>query len=327
MKLIHDAAVEGYDATAACANHAPQPPAVSELPEAQQYAAHARGDYTPPGPPEDPWGPYVNEAAKRFDVPDRWIREVMRVESGGSLYRGDQLVTSWAGAMGLMQVMPHTYEDLKERYSLGDDPFDPHDNIMAGAAYMREMYDMYGSPGFLAAYNAGPRRLDDYLANIRPLPAETRRYVSMIGPYIMDSSPQQRSAAEHYAMNTLPIDIPPGLRYGGASTFTDDAPVEVAMATEPESVAHPVVARESRRFAGYERRGHWHAHTTALAFASSSYSAHGWHVIPSGLSGGRWHAPRVITVGAYGIEPVHSGAHAVAHHCAHPATKSCSRRD
>ena len=65
---------------AACANHAPQ--VVSQLPEAQQYAAHARGDYTPPGPPDDPWGPYINEAAKQFDVPDRWIREVMRVEVG-----------------------------------------------------------------------------------------------------------------------------------------------------------------------------------------------------------------------------------------------------
>ena len=43
-------------------------------------------------------------------------------------------------------------------------PTIPHNNILAGTAYMREMYDVYGSPGFLAAYNAGPRRLDDYLA-------------------------------------------------------------------------------------------------------------------------------------------------------------------
>src|SRR5271166_771491 len=197
---------------AACANHAPQ--VVSQLPEAQQYAAHARGDYTPPGPPDDPWGPYINEAAKRFDVPDRWIREVMRVESGGKLYHGAQLVTSWAGAMGLMQVMPHTYEGLKDRYSLGDDPFDPHDNIMAGVAYMREMYDMYGSPGFLAAYNAGPNRLDDYLANQRALPDETRRYVAAIGPALRTAAPRVHSPAEQYALNQLPLYIPPGPRYG-----------------------------------------------------------------------------------------------------------------
>ena len=57
--------------------------------------------------------------------------------------------------MGLMQVMPATYDELRQQYNLGDDPYDPANNIMAGAAYMREMYDIYGSPGFLAAYNAG----------------------------------------------------------------------------------------------------------------------------------------------------------------------------
>ena len=78
------------------------------------------------------------------------------------------------------------------------------------------MYDIYGSPGFLAAYNAGPRRLDDYLSNNRPLPDETRRYVAMIGPNIVGVYPNNRSPAEDYAMNALPIDIPPGTRYGRA---------------------------------------------------------------------------------------------------------------
>ena len=154
--------------------------------------------------------------AKRFDVPEIWVRSVMRVESGGNQYLNGQLITSSAGAMGLMQVMPETYEELRDRYSLGDDPFDPHDNILAGAAYLREMYDIYGSPGFLAAYNAGPRRLDDYLSNNRPLPDETRRYVAMIGPNIVGVYPSSRSPAEDYAMNALPIDIPPGTRYGRA---------------------------------------------------------------------------------------------------------------
>ena len=82
---------------------------------------------------------------------------------------------------------------------------------------MREMYDIYGSPGFLAAYNAGPRRLDDYLSNNRPLPDETRRYVAMVGPNIVGVYPTSRSPAEDYAMNALPIDIPPGPRYGRAT--------------------------------------------------------------------------------------------------------------
>ncbi len=198
---------------AACATQ----PQMSATQEAAQYAAHARGDYTPPGPAEDPWGPYVTEASTRFDVPDRWIREVMRVESGGKLYHGGTLVTSPVGAMGLMQVMPQTFDEMRVRYSLGDDPYDPHNSILAGAAYIREMYDIYGSPGFLAAYNAGPGNLDAYLTRNRPLPAETRRYVAMIAPYIRDSAPNNRSQADMLAMNALPSDIPAGPRYPARS--------------------------------------------------------------------------------------------------------------
>jgi cell division septation protein DedD len=199
---------------AACSSHPGPKQTVQQ--ETAKYIARARGGYLPPGPPEDPWGPYIREASAKFDVPDGWIRALMRVESGGKEYLNGQLITSGAGAMGLMQVMPGTYDELRERYRLGDDPFDPRDNIMAGVAYMREMYDMYGSPGFLAAYNAGPGRLDDYLSNNRPLPDETRRYVAMIGPNLLGSFPRSRSPAEQYAMNAVPINIPPGTRYGRA---------------------------------------------------------------------------------------------------------------
>jgi hypothetical protein len=224
---------------AACASHGPR---TSSAEEAARYAAHARGNYTPPGPPEDPWGPYIREASKRYDVPDVWIRSVMRVESGGHEYINGQLITSGAGAMGLMQVMPETYDGLRDRHRLGDDPYDPHNNILAGTAYLREMYDIYGSPGFLAAYNAGPRRLDDYLSNNRPLPDETRRYVAMIGPNIVGVYPVNRSPAEDYAMNALPIDIPPGTRYGRATQLASSRgngraptrePVQYAQLPEP----------------------------------------------------------------------------------------------
>jgi len=210
---------------AGCSHPAPQ---VSGRQEAQQYAAHAQHNYTPPGPPDDPWGPYIAEASGKYDVPDRWIREVMRQESGGRLYENGQLIISGAGAMGLMQVMPETYDGLKQRYSLGDDPYDPHDNIMAGAAYIREMYDLYGAPGFLAAYNAGPKRLDDYLTRNRPLPDETRHYVASIGPYIAGVYPQHTSQAQQYAMNQLPIEIPAGPRY--PKSHSGGAPVALAEA-------------------------------------------------------------------------------------------------
>ncbi|WP_236033309.1 transglycosylase SLT domain-containing protein [Belnapia mucosa] len=163
--------------------------------------------YDPPGPAGDPWGPYIRQASRRFDVPERWLREVMRQESGGR-----SSATSPVGAMGLMQVMPGTYRELQSRYGLGDDPYHPYDSIMAGAAYIREMYDLYGSPAFLAAYNAGPRRLEDYLWNSKGLPAETRNYVARIGPNIVAHHPSRRAAPEVYAAAEIPLSIPPGPR-------------------------------------------------------------------------------------------------------------------
>ena len=94
----------------------------------------------------------------------------MHTESGGHEYAANGvLITSPVGAMGLMQLMPETYDEVRARYGLSDDAFDPHNNILAGTAYLREMYDAFGSPGFLAAYNGGPARLEDYLTHNRPL--------------------------------------------------------------------------------------------------------------------------------------------------------------
>ncbi|MET3780792.1 SLT domain-containing protein [Brevundimonas sp. 1080] len=89
----------------------------------------------------------------------------------------DPRALSHAGAQGLMQVMPETYAALARRHGLGSDPFQPADNIMAGAAYLRDMYDLFGEPGLFAAYNAGPGRYRDHLETGRPLPRETVDYV------------------------------------------------------------------------------------------------------------------------------------------------------
>lgn len=131
---------------------------------------------------------YIAEAAQRFDIPEAWIRAVMGVESAG-----DTTATSIKGAMGLMQIMPATYADLRSRYGLGPNAYDPRDNIMAGAAYLREMYDRYGAPGFLAAYNAGPGRYEDYLAG-RTLPAETRGYLARLAPHVDGAAVVQPAA-------------------------------------------------------------------------------------------------------------------------------------
>src|SRR5689334_12154259 len=100
---------------AACSAPGPQQSARQET---ARYLAHAKRSYTPPGPPEDPWGPYVREASAKYDMPESWIRAVMRQESGGKQYMNGELITSNAGAMGLMQVMPGTYEELRDRHRL-----------------------------------------------------------------------------------------------------------------------------------------------------------------------------------------------------------------
>lgn len=130
-------------------------------------------------PDTGPYASFVRDAAQRFGVPASWIGAVMAIESGG-----DVLALSPQGAMGLMQVMPETWASLRARHGLGDNPYDPRDNIFAGAAYLRELHDRYGSPGFLAAYNAGPGRYDDHLVTGRPLPHETQLYVATLAPLI-----------------------------------------------------------------------------------------------------------------------------------------------
>ena len=122
---------------------------------------------------------HVRDASLRFGIPEQWIWAVMRVESAGKID-----ATSHAGAMGLMQVMPGTWANLTARHGLGGQPYAPRANIMAGAAYLRQMHERYGSPGFLAAYNAGPGRYEQYLRGERRLPAETQNYVAKLAPMI-----------------------------------------------------------------------------------------------------------------------------------------------
>ncbi|WP_257541764.1 MULTISPECIES: lytic transglycosylase domain-containing protein [unclassified Sphingobium] len=128
--------------------------------------------------PTDPYAGFITEASQRFGIPEHWIRAVLRAESAG-----DVRAISSAGAMGLMQVMPGTWAGLRVRHRLGRDPYDPRDNIMAGAAYLREMWDRYGNvAAMLAAYNAGPGRYDEHRTTGRALPAETRAYVAALAP-------------------------------------------------------------------------------------------------------------------------------------------------
>jgi soluble lytic murein transglycosylase-like protein len=124
------------------------------------------------------WRPFVTEASSRFGVPVAWIERVMWIESRGRTRIAGRPVISPAGAMGLMQLMPATWVSMRDAAGLGNDPFDPHDNIIAGTLYLRLLYGRFGYPGLFAAYNAGPGRYGLYLAARRALPGETVRYLS-----------------------------------------------------------------------------------------------------------------------------------------------------
>ncbi|HYP63117.1 MAG TPA: lytic transglycosylase domain-containing protein [Acidocella sp.] len=194
--------------------------------------------YPPPGPPDDPWGPYVQEAAARYSIPQQWIRAVMAQESGG-----EEQAVSPVGAMGLMQIMPGTYDELRDENGLGPDPFNPEDNILAGAAYIREMYDRYGSPGFLAAYNAGPEAVDSYLAGQSGLPDETVNYLAAVTPNLGNALPMSGALANYeVASAAAPASTPSAV---GFATGCD-----VNAAYDPD---HPCTADMANRIAATEQ--------------------------------------------------------------------------
>lgn len=125
----------------------------------------------------DCWAAEIGEASARFGIPEDWIRRVMKAESDGRTELAGAPIVSRAGAMGLMQLMPGTWLEMRAANGLGANPFDPRDNIIAGTAYLRAMYDRFGYPGLFAAYNAGPRRYADHLATGSSLPSETMNYL------------------------------------------------------------------------------------------------------------------------------------------------------
>lgn len=210
---------------AGCANTPPTPVA--------QAPADALID---PNDPLARWVPHMREASARFDVPEPWIRAVMLRESGGRATVNGRVNTSPAGALGLMQVMPGTYELMRNAYGLGPDPADPRDNVLAGTAYLREMYDLFGAPGFLAAYNCGPRCYAQHLAGKQKLPRETRMYLAALTSKVKDEphTPSASSSATAVEVAVLPAKPEPAK--------AEPAPPPVIVAAAPPPAPAPVVA-------------------------------------------------------------------------------------
>jgi len=144
-------------------------------PSLQRVALTQPAAYESPRQTAD-YGTYsqeIAEAAARYAVPERLIWAVIRVESGF-----DPRAVSSSGARGLMQLMPETAAILGVR-----DPFNPRENIHAGARHLRGLMERfrYDLPLALAAYNAGERPVTSY-RGIPPYP-ETREYVARVLRY------------------------------------------------------------------------------------------------------------------------------------------------
>ncbi len=160
--------------------------------------------------------------------------------------------------MGLMQVMPDTYDGLRMRYGLSEETFDPHNNILAGTAYLREMYDRFGSPGFLAAYNAGPNRLDRYLNSGTPLPTETVNYVASIAPLLGSDTPMSGPLAVYAGGATVtrafyrptPAGCDPDAAYDPRRPCTPMAPAVVQ--TVAAAAPAPYVSTDCDPDAAYD---------------------------------------------------------------------------
>lgn len=179
-----------------------------------------------------PHAAHIAEASRRFGIPPAWIVAVMRAESAG-----DVRAVSSAGAMGLMQVMPDTWAELRVRHGLGRNPYDPRDNILAGTAYLREMWDRYGDiAAMLAAYNAGPARYDEHRAKGRALPAETRAYVASLAPALRGERPSKSGSAVARPLDWREAAIFVG-RDGGASAANSASPDRA-----PDDALPPVTA-------------------------------------------------------------------------------------
>ena len=115
---------------------------------------------------------HINRASRIYGLDPELVNAVIKAESDFQ----PQAVSS-KGAMGLMQLMPETVQDMGV-----DDPFEPEDNIEGGVKYLSGLLKRFGSVELaVAAYNAGPGNVDKY-KGIPPFD-ETRTFVARVMRY------------------------------------------------------------------------------------------------------------------------------------------------
>ncbi len=149
--------------------------------------------------PVSDYAPIFDAAGQEWNVDPNLLRAMAQQESGGK-----PRIVSSAGAQGVMQIMPGTQRDLGVT-----DPNDPQQSIFGGAKYMSQLLDQYKSPELaLAAYNAGPDRVDNHLATGNPLPRETQAYVPAISANYQRMAKAPAASAAPAATSAAPAVQP-----------------------------------------------------------------------------------------------------------------------
>lgn len=181
-----------------------------------------------------------NDAAREWRVDPHLLRAIATQESGGN-----PRAVSRAGATGVMQIMPETGRMLGMT-----DLNDPAQSIYAGAKYMSQLLDQYKRPELaLAAYNAGPKRVDAFLKG-GALPDETMKYVPAVTAHYQRLRPTQVAANGSFDdfLKSLPGDAAdkPSAA-GGFDDFLKSLPGGVAAPPETEQPPVGGVAKYGAR--------------------------------------------------------------------------------
>ena len=169
------------------------------------------------------------EAAARYGVPAPLALGLAKQESG---FRPGAI--SPAGAIGVMQLMPGTAREL------GVDPYNVNQNIDGGMRYLKAQIDKFGIPMGLAAYNAGPGRVQRHLQTGSPLPAETQKYIPAVLANAQGASgmPMQNVPQIPGSAPTLPPTFtPPTPPAPTGPTMTAGAPLSLAPPTSTASAS------------------------------------------------------------------------------------------
>jgi len=155
------------------------------------------------------------ESAQSNDLPIPFFIHLLLQESG---FRPD--IVSRAGAQGIAQFMPETAATVGL-----ENPFDPLQAIAASARLLRNLVSQFGNLGLAAAaYNAGPRRIQDWLASKGRLPQETQHYVKTITGHPAETWKADKAASP---MQGLPKHAPCREDAGQIASNTSESAPEV----------------------------------------------------------------------------------------------------